>query len=187
MALTSDERSRLLQISRIVITSAVRGDEMKEMIREDFPDVFNKKMATFVTITKHGQLRGCIGTVYAYQSLIDDVIKNAAASATRDYRFKPVSPEELGDIHIEISVLSELKEISCSDADELIAQIKPTRDGILIADGNDRATFLPQVWNKISSTSRFLENLCLKMGKDSSAWRTGNLTVYQYTVEEFHE
>jgi AmmeMemoRadiSam system protein A len=143
--------------------------------------------ASFVTLTKGGQLRGCVGALEAYQPLVEDVCEHAVAAATQDYRFPPVSPQELQDIQIEISRLTKPTRLEYQTPENLAIQLRPGVDGVVIKYGYQRATFLPQVWEKLPDPVSFLNQLCRKMGAPADFWRKNMLEVLIYSVEEFHE
>jgi AmmeMemoRadiSam system protein A len=138
-------------------------------------------------LTIDGQLRGCIGALEAYQPLVEDVREHAVAAALEDPRFPPLSEDELSRIQIEISRLTRPFPLEYKDADDLISKLGPYIDGVILKDGLRRSTFLPQVWEKISDPSEFMDNLCYKMGAAHHHWRNKHLDVFTYQVEEFHE
>src|SRR5258705_6368794 len=105
--------------------------------------------ASFITLTEGGQLRGCIGALHPYQPLAEDVREHAVAAALQDYRFPPVEPQELSKIEIEISRLTVPEPLAYNSPEDLLAKLRPGPDGILLRSGSRRATFLPQVWEKI--------------------------------------
>ena len=109
------------------------------------------------------------------------------AAATQDFRFPPVHPDELASITIEISRLTAPKQLDYDGPDDLLEKLQPGIDGVVIKDGLLRATFLPQVWEKLPSPITFLEHLCLKMGAAANLWREKKLEILIYQVEEFHE
>jgi len=115
------------------------------------------------------------------------VREHAIAAALEDYRFPPVRPEELDRICIEVSVLSQPQPLEYTTPDELLSRLRPHVDGVILQDGLHRATFLPQVWEKIPDPADFLANLCYKMGAAPDLWRRKHLDVFTYQVEEFHE
>ena len=143
--------------------------------------------ASFVTLTRRGDLRGCIGALEAYQPLALDVQEHAVAAALDDYRFPPVRPAELGSIRIEVSRLTPPVPLEYQVSSDLLQWLRPKIDGVILKDGRHRATFLPQVWENISSPESFLDQLCMKMGAAPDAWRKKHLAVFTYQVEEFHE
>jgi len=185
--LTPDERKILLREARRALEAAVKGQSLPSLDSEALPERLITPGATFVTLTKQGELRGCIGAMEASVPLVEDVRLHAIAAALQDYRFPPVTPEELDDIRIEISYLTPLQKVNYGDPQDLIDRLRPRIDGVLLRDGIQRATFLPQVWEKIPQPDLFLSYLCQKMGADSDLWRQKKLDVYTYQVEEFHE
>ena len=140
-----------------------------------------------MTLTIDGDLRGCIGTLEPSQSLADDVREHAVAAALQDYRFPNVTPEELSQIEIEVSRLTIPVPFAYSTPDDLLKKLRPGIDGVLLRDGPRRATFLPQVWEKIPDPAEFLDSLCYKMGVSPDLWRSKHLDISIYQVEEFHE
>jgi AmmeMemoRadiSam system protein A len=116
-----------------------------------------------------------------------DVQQNGLGAAFRDPRFAPVRLEELPDLQIEISVLSEPRELAYSSTQELLDSIRPGVDGVVIEKDWHRATFLPQVWDKLPDKDPFMERLCLKAGLRLDAYRRGDLDVFTYQVEKFTE
>ncbi len=185
--LTSEERTTLLALARQGLESGVRGESLPPLDLEELPSRLREPGATFVTLTKAGQLRGCIGTLDPYRPLADDAREHALAAALNDYRFPRVQPEELGQISIEISCLTPPQLLEYDDPEELLTKIRPGIDGLVLRDGTRRATFLPQVWGKLPDTVDFLNQLCLKLGASPDLWRHKPLEVAVYQVEEFHE
>lgn len=185
--LSPAERNLLLELARQTLELVLAGGPLPELTLEDYPEKLRLPGATFVTLTKSGQLRGCIGTLEAYRPLVEDTRQHALAAATQDYRFSPVQPAELPAIKIEISRLTLPAPLEYASPSDLLARLRPGVDGVLLRDGSRRATFLPQVWAKIPSPVDFLNQLCLKMGATPGAWRERNLSVETYQVEKFHE
>jgi len=185
--LSPEERILLLQLARQTIKEYFEKGKKCQIDLTSFSEQLQKDSATFVTLTKHGELRGCVGALEAYQPLVEDVRDHALAAAFDDYRFAPLQPEELPDIEIEISRLTPPKPISYEDADDLLIKIRPYIDGVILRNSNRRATFLPQVWEKLPHPEIFLSHLCQKMGCDADIWRNKKLEVFIYQVEMFHE
>ena len=134
-----------------------------------------------------GDLRGCIGALEAYQPLAEDVREHAVAAALNDYRFPPVQVAELNGISLEVSRLTAPVPLEYTSPEDLVAKLRPGVDGVILRDGGRRATFLPQVWEKLPDAENFLANLCHKMGASPDLWRRKHLEVLTYQVEEFHE
>ena len=185
--LTLEERTTLLDIARQALESSVRGDHLPPLQLELYSKKLKENGASFVTLTKHGRLRGCIGALEPYQPLVEDVREHAIAAATQDYRFPPVGLDELVGIEIEISRLTPPMPLAYHGGDDLVSKLKPGIDGVVLRDGFQRATFLPQVWEKLPNPDDFLNHLCSKMGSLPGTWRTKKLEVLTYRVEEFRE
>ena len=145
-----------------------------------------KNAASFVTLTLHGQLRGCIGTLEAYRPLIDDVRSNAVAAAVHDPRFTPLSRSEYDAIRIEVSVLSEMQCVNAQDEHSAIANIRPGIDGVVLQYGTHKATFLPQVWDQLPDPRQFLAHLKEKAGLSPNFWHP-DMQLHIYQVNKFHE
>jgi AmmeMemoRadiSam system protein A len=189
MTLTSEDKRLLIQIAGEAIARAVHGREAPAIDLERLPDALTRDGASFVTLTERerGTLRGCIGSLEARRPLVIDVRENAAAAALHDPRFPAVQPHELDGLKVEISVLSEAQALDYEDAESLIAQLRPGVDGVVIEKDWHRATFLPQVWEKIPDPHQFMAYLCRKANLSSDAYRQPGLDVYIYQVEKFEE
>lgn len=185
--LTLEEQKTLLRLAREAIEYAVRGKDLPPLDASALTPSLRGHGASFVTLTMNGQLRGCIGALEARQSLAEDVREHAVAAALEDPRFPPVSEDELSGINIEVSRLTRPVPLQYKDADDLLSKLRPHVDGVILSEGFRRATFLPQVWEKIPDPSAFLDNLCYKMGANPTAWRARHLEVLTYQVEEFYE
>ncbi len=185
--LTDDEKRTLLELAREALRKGVAGQALHAVEADKLTPALQEMGASFVTLTIGGQLRGCIGALEPYQPLAEDVREHAVAAALEDPRFPPVSRGELDDIEIEISRLTLPKPLEYADAEDLLNKLHPHADGVILRDGFRRATFLPQVWEKIPDKAEFLDNLCYKMGEAPDTWRRKHLEVLTYEVEEFHE
>ena len=185
--LTLEEQQILLRLAREAVERGVRGEDLPLLDLSSLPATLGEEGCSFVTLTLYGQLRGCIGSLEPYQPLAADVWEHAIAAALKDPRFPPVSEAELKGIQIEVSRLTRPVPLEYTDPDDLLSKLCPHVDGVIVRDGIHRATFLPQVWEKISDPATFLDNLCYKMGEKPDLWRTKHLGVLTYRVEEFHE
>jgi len=185
--LTEGERQILLRLARESIENAVAGKHPTPIDLKSLPEQLREDGASFVTLTIHGELRGCIGALEAYQPLAEDVREHAVAAAFEDPRFPPLSKGELNRIKIEVSRLTRPKPLEYSSSDDLVKKLRPHVDGVILKDDFRRATFLPQVWEKVPNADEFLGHLCMKMGLKGNAWRDAKLQVYIYQVEEFSE
>jgi AmmeMemoRadiSam system protein A len=185
--LTGPERAILLKEARYSLETSVSGGQLAPLNLAETPPKLSQPGVVFVTLTIDNQLRGCVGALEAYQPLIMDVREHAIAAALRDYRFAPVSVDEFEEIKIEISRLTTPVPLKYQGPEDLLEKIRPGIDGVIIKDGSRRATFLPQVWEKVPTPTAFLEHLCLKLGGPSDLWRQKKVEVLIYQVEEFHE
>jgi len=185
--LTSQDKQILLRIARQSLELGVRGEQLSPLDEATLTPCLREAGASFVTLTVRGDLRGCIGALEPYQPLAMDVREHAIAAALEDPRFPPVQPKELNQIEIEVSRLTVPRRLEYKDADDLLLKLNPNVDGVILRDGYRRATFLPQVWEKIPDKAEFLDELCYKMGSAPTTWRHKHLEVLIYQVEEFHE
>lgn len=150
------------------------------------PENLQEPGASFVTLTRNGELRGCIGSLTAWRPLAEDVIHNACAAAFEDPRFAPVSVAEWPQIRIEVSLLSPPQLMTCRNRADLLAQLRPGEDGLILAEGSRRATFLPQVWEQLPDPEDFLGQLCRKAGLPPSHW-SPELRFWRYQVKKWKE
>lgn len=146
----------------------------------------NKEKATFVTLHLEERLRGCIGSLMAHRPLWVDIQENAYSAAFRDFRFTPLTEEEYKDIDIEISVLSEISRVEFDSVDTLRTIIRPGIDGVIYERLGRRATFLPQVWEKLPDFDRFFSNLSMKAGLGPDP-ELIFATVEVFQVDKYHE
>jgi uncharacterized protein len=186
--LTADEQKTLLRLAREAMERGVRGEDLSPLDVAALAPALREEGSSFVTLLSHGQLRGCVGSLEAYQSLAEDVRLHAVAAALKDPRFPPVQEEELSGIQIEVSRLTRPVPLEYKDAEDLLSKLRPHVDGVILRDNFfHRATFLPQVWEKIPDPAEFLDNLCYKMGVEPDLWRRRHFDVLTYQAEEFHE
>lgn len=185
--LTPEDKKILLKIARQSMEAAVRQEKVPPLELDRLPQSLQEFGATFVTLTANRRLRGCIGALDPYQPLAEDVREHAVRAAMNDFRFHPVQPDELSEISIEISLLSTPHPLDYENPSQLLEKLRPGADGVVIQDGARRATFLPQVWEKIHQPSEFLNQLCQKLGSPPDLWRRKHLDVFIYQVDEFRE
>lgn len=185
--LSPQDQNILLQLAREAVTDAVNGEPIPGLDLNRLPEILKEERASFVTLTINDQLRGCIGTIEAYRPLAIDVQEHAVAAALHDFRFPPVKPAETELIRIEISVLTPKTPLHYEKPQELLTKIRPQVDGVILEDGHKKATFLPQVWEKVPDPETFLSHLCLKMGAPFDLWCRKPIKAYVYQVEKFRE
>lgn len=176
------EGARLLRLARDSIAHHLGGP------LPEIPDgdVYRHKAATFVTVTRHGELHGCIGTLDPYRTLVDDVQHNAVAAAFFDPRSRPLLLGEMGAISIEVSLLGPLQPVHVRTEAEAIEKIRPFEDGVVLRDGRHRATFLPQVWDKLPDPREFLAQLKQKAGMPAHGW-SPSMEVFRYSLLKWSE
>jgi AmmeMemoRadiSam system protein A len=184
--LPAQDREALLRLARTAIEARLVEGAKVDRPRQVSP-VFNEMRGCFVTLHKHGQLRGCIGTIEPTCSLIECVEKNAKNAAFHDPRFPALSVEELKEIDVEVSVLSVPEVLGFKDGEDLKNQLEPNVHGVILSRGMHRSTFLPQVWKQLPDKEKFLEHLCLKGGMSATAWQEPKTKVEVYAAEVFGE
>ena len=179
--LNAKQRKELLKLARDTITFYL--DQGKPLDRGTDEEVLGEVMGVFVTLRRNHQLRGCIGNIIGTKPLYLGVRDMAIAAATQDFRFKTVTKDELRDIHIEISVLTPLKQIT--NTDEIILG----KHGVLVKDAYRSGVYLPQVATETGwSKEEFMNSLCgHKAGMESSAWKSGECDIYIFSAEVFEE
>jgi hypothetical protein len=149
-------------------------------------DDLDRPAATFVTLRQGAELRGCIGSLEARRPLGVDVRENALAAAFRDPRFSPLSAGEYEAISVEVSLLSASEPVAARDEEDLIARLRPGVDGVILALGERRATFLPQVWESLGDPRQFLAALKRKAGLPERYW-SERIEVARYGVTKWAE
>ena len=140
--------------------------------------------ASFVTLHRQGELRGCIGHLEGVQPLVVDVAENAFAAAFRDPRFPPLAEPELAGLALHISVLTPATELEFESEQDLVAQLRPGIDGLILQEGAARGTFLPSVWESLPDPHQFLAQLKRKAGLPSDHW-SERIRVFRYETEAF--
>ncbi len=151
---------------------------------EDFEPVLREVRGTFVTLNLKGTLRGCIGSLEAHQPLVEDVARHAFDAAFRDPRFRPVTAEEAPQLELHISLLSPNEPMGIRDEADLLRQLRRGVDGLIIAQGRRRATFLPSVWESLPEPAQFLAHLKRKAGIPPGP-SDEPLRAWRYTTESF--
>ena len=140
--------------------------------------------ASFVTLEWGNDLRGCIGSLEAHRPLAEDVTRNAFAAAFRDPRFPPLQQQELAGLTLQVSVLTPPAALVFENEMDLLRQLVPGEDGIILQAGQHRATFLPQVWEQLPAPQVFMAHLKQKAGLPADYW-SNSLEVQRYHVEKF--
>ncbi len=180
------EQRQLLQLARESIAHTLRHGTPLPMHPADYPPHFQICRACFVTLKAGNQLRGCIGGLEADRPLVAEVAARACDAAFRDRRFEPVDENEVDQLSIHISILNPMETLTCASRHDLLRQLRPGIDGLLIEDGEYRATFLPAVWDSLPTPEAFLQQLMLKAGLPRDHW-SDTLRAHRYTCDSFGE
>ena len=184
---TAADRRYLLDLARKTVRESVATGRLPEVSPDGLAARFTGSKGCFVTLTERGELRGCIGYIMAQGPLYRAVIENARNAALNDPRFPAVSPSEVDQLEIEISVLTTPKPLLFASPEDLLQKLKPHQDGVVLQIGGRGATYLPQVWDQLPDKVDFLNNLAEKAGCAPDAWRQPGVMVLIYHVEAFKE
>jgi AmmeMemoRadiSam system protein A len=191
LELTPEQGQALLRLARLTIAEKLgRPPERseKESLKLALKNPALERLAgVFVTLNLKKRLRGCIGTLHPIEPMVEGVRGNALNAAFHDPRFEPLAAHELGQVKIEVSVLSPPRPLSYTGPEDLLSKLKPHAHGVIIRSGHTRATFLPQVWEQLPKPEDFLGHLCQKAGLPKEEWRRGRLEVSTYQVQCFEE
>ncbi|MCW8955247.1 MAG: AmmeMemoRadiSam system protein A [Gammaproteobacteria bacterium] len=168
--LSSKEKQILLDIARQSIHYGLEHQKSLPVEIEQYPYLLQQKGASFVTLHINHQLRGCIGTLEAYQPLVKDVADHAFAAAFHDNRFPPLTAQEASELDIHISILTAATPIDFSSESDLIKQLQPGIDGLILETEYKKGTFLPSVWESLPEPKDFLNHLKIKAGLPGHYW-----------------
>ncbi len=168
--LLTEEKKRLVDIARQSIDSGFHTGKAFVVGIDQLVGKLSTTLASFVTLTQSGELRGCIGSLQASEPLAQSVANSAYNAAFRDPRFDRLSELEWPDTELEISVLSPMEPIQADDRHALLQQLRPLVDGLMLEDKGHRSTFLPKVWENLVKPDQFLEELLLKAGLSANHW-----------------
>jgi len=178
---------KLIDIARKTIRTKLLGkEEINITTFMPYPQVLESFGACFVTLEINGHLRGCIGSVIAQTQLIVDLIKNSHNAAFADPRFQPLTQEEFDNISISISLLSRPEPIEFKDEEDLLKQITPNIDGIIIRDNNHQGLYLPSVWEQLPDKKIFLNSLKQKAGLPTNHF-SKTFEAYRFSTEYIKE
>ena len=181
-SIPAEAGSVLLPLARAAIAARVGIDHAAATDAE----WLHKAGASFVTLTRDQRLRGCIGTLRAARTLLEDVRHNAVAAAFHDPRFKPLTRDEYETIAVEVSVLSPLMPMRFSNEADALAQLRVGIDGLVFEYGHHRSTFLPQVWESFPQAAEFLGHLKYKAGLPPDFW-DAEVKLARYVVTKWRE
>jgi uncharacterized protein len=187
--LTSQQGQVLVRWARQQIERHLGVEPERPVTAEELDcPAFRRKRGVFVTLHKQRDLRGCIGSLAAVETVVDGIQRNALNAAFHDYRFNPLTADELPALHVEISVLTDPEPLAYGNAEDLLRLLRPGIDGVILkGPRGEGATFLPQVWHQLPDPEQFLGHLCRKAGMADGAWRSGTLQIQIYQVQSFEE
>ena len=180
--INKEEKNPLLALAKEAIKAKLEKRKVK-IDETKISDALKQKRGTFVTLEIDGRLRGCIGHILPVQEIYNDVIENALSAAFADPRFSPLTKDELENTNIEISILALPKKLNYQSPAQLIKVLGDEKPGVILKSGLNQATFLPQVWEDITSAKDFLTHLCLKAGLAPDEW-TRNVEIETYVVDK---
>lgn len=183
---TAAEKELLLQLAKESIIHGLIVEQPMHIDIDNFPSHLQEKLACFVTLNKNGNLRGCIGHLEAVQPLVKDVVENAFAAAFRDPRFPQLSESEMTELEIEISILSPPHPMEFASEQDLVAQLRPGVDGLILKHGRFVGTFLPSVWDSLPDADSFLNQLKRKAGLETDFWAS-DILILRYTTDSFSD
>ncbi len=182
--LNDDDKKILRQVAQDSIHYGLQHHKPLPVNLSDYNEPLTTQGASFVTLNLNHQLRGCIGALEAYQPLVKDVADHAFAAAFQDPRFPPVTVDEEQHLELHISVLSKPVPIEFSDEEDLLTKIKPDIDGLILEDNYHKGTFLPSVWEQLTTPREFLNHLKLKAGLRQDDWNE-DIRIYRYHTISF--
>ena len=181
-SLGDEDRGTLIQVARNAISHELYQHVPMEVDVDRFALALRQTRAAFVTLRINSQLRGCIGTLEAHQPLVLDVARNAAAAAFADRRFPRLTRDEFRRVNIHISILSPPEPIDFASEADLLGQLRPGVDGLILTELTLRGTFLPDVWHEVREAQQFLQHLKMKAGLPADYW-SDTIRIERYTTE----
>ena len=182
--LSIESQQTCLQVARESIQHGLLHGTALKIVTSDYASDLQQKLTTFVTLHKNGELRGCIGALEAYQPLINDVAEHAYSAAFKDPRFPALQENEYEQIDVTISVLGTPEPMIFENEADLLQQIRPNIDGLILEHGYNRGTFLPSVWEQLPDKKDFLNHLKVKAGL-SQQWWDNEVKVSRYETFSF--
>ncbi|MGR8998228.1 MAG: AmmeMemoRadiSam system protein A [Gammaproteobacteria bacterium] len=182
MSLNEEHQRRLLDLAKSSIQHGLQTGRPLKVNLAEYPAELTIPRATFVTLRKQGQLRGCIGMLEAVRPLAEDIAENAYSAAFKDSRFPPLEADELSELEIHLSILTPAEPVSFTSELDLLTQLQPGIDGLILQEGRRRGTFLPSVWEQLPDPEQFLRHLKQKAGLAPDYW-SENIKIYRYRTE----
>jgi len=182
MSLNNANQQRLLDLAKNSIQHGLQTGRPIKINLNDYPAELTEPRATFVTLEINHQLRGCIGMLEAVRPLAEDIAENAYSAAFKDPRFPPLEAYELDKLEMHLSILTPAEQVFFSSEQDLLSQLQPGIDGLILEEGHRRGTFLPSVWESLPKPEQFLRHLKQKAGLPPDYW-SDNIRIYRYHTE----
>lgn len=182
MSLNKAHQQRLLDLAKASIQYGLQTGKSLKINLADYPTELTESRASFVTLYINRELRGCIGVVEAIRPLAEDTAENAFSAAFKDSRFSPLDAGEFKGLEIHLSILTPAEPISFTSEQDLISQLQPGIDGLILQEGHRRRTFLPSVWETLPKPEQFLRHLKQKAGLPPDYW-SDKIRMYRYHTE----
>ncbi len=170
MSLNKELQQQLLSVAKQSIQAGLKTGRPLIVNAANYPAALLEPRATFVTLNINHALRGCIGVLEAIRPLVEDVAENAFSAAFKDPRFPPLSADEFKALDIHLSLLTSAEPVSFTSEQDLLAQLRPGIDGLILREGHHRGTFLPSVWETLPKPEQFLRHLKQKAGLAPDYW-----------------
>ncbi|HYF52320.1 MAG TPA: AmmeMemoRadiSam system protein A [Planctomycetota bacterium] len=181
---SNEQREMLLKLARDSVAYGLEHHGVMPVKLENFSEPLRAVRATFVTLHLDGELQGCIGTLRAWQPLVEGIVRHAYAAAFEDPRGRELALDDVLRLDIHISVLSTPEPVAFNTEDDVIRQLRPGVDGVIISENGRSGTLLPSVWSSLADPRAFLNHVKLKAGLPESYW-SPTIEVKRYTTESF--
>lgn len=182
MSLNEAQRLHLLELAKASIQHGLQTGKPLKIKLADYPSELQAQRASFVTLHINHKLRGCMGVVEAIRPLAEDIAQNAYAAAFKDSRLPPLAAHELKDLEIDLSLLTPTEPMSFTSEQDLLSQLRPGLDGLVLQEGHCRGTFLPSVWDSLPKPKEFLNHLKQKAGLPPDYW-SDTIRICRYGTE----
>jgi AmmeMemoRadiSam system protein A len=184
MSHNRDEQREMVALARDSIMQGLSSGHPLSIDLQQQPAYLQQNGACFVTLEIDKRLRGCIGSLQAYRPLAEDLVQNAFAAAFRDPRFAALGSAEFPQTHIKLSLLSAAEPMQFDSEEDLLRQLLPGVDGLILNEGLQRGTFLPSVWEQLPDPAQFLSHLKQKAGLPANYW-SKTIQIERYRTEQF--
>lgn len=182
--LTHQQQLQLLDIAKQSIQHGLDNGRPLTIDTDKLEPVMQEHLASFVTLHRNDNLRGCIGVLEPIRPLASDIANNAFSAAFSDHRFPAVTSAESNELEIHISILGTPSSMDFTSEADLVSQLQPDIDGLILEYKNHRGTFLPSVWESVKEPQEFLNHLKMKAGLSANFW-DNEVSIKRYSVEAF--